>query len=216
MLLIQGSGAVRPGQWARALCINESLKTGSIIPYLTRAISDGYGVIVFNPNQNYVIKETKKNKLDFLSTAKPIPMAGLTISKQPIPGNDSPVNHTLYVWDNFCEKTVASQLVIVAHSAGGYCTTNLLRERENRILPRLKAIAFTDSGVSVYKDESAAIVKFLKKFAINFVASSTPLDTKVPERGEACPSISSGHEKHENTSQSAIVSVFKLLNSHCK
>lgn len=31
MLLIQGSGAVRAGQWARALCINESLKVGSIL-----------------------------------------------------------------------------------------------------------------------------------------------------------------------------------------
>jgi hypothetical protein len=33
-LVIQGSGAVRPGQWARALCLNEGLKTGSILEYL--------------------------------------------------------------------------------------------------------------------------------------------------------------------------------------
>lgn len=67
MLLIQGSGAVRlkhkltvcllkkknsrffcrAGQWARALCINESLKTGAILEYLTEATKSGFGVIVF-------------------------------------------------------------------------------------------------------------------------------------------------------------------------
>lgn len=54
LLLIQGSGAVRymsvlvflphfsAGQWARALCINDSLDIGTIFPYLTRAkVCDG-------------------------------------------------------------------------------------------------------------------------------------------------------------------------------
>ena len=36
MLLIQGSGAVRAGMWARALCINDTLETGSVIPYIVR------------------------------------------------------------------------------------------------------------------------------------------------------------------------------------
>ncbi len=34
-VLIQGVGAVRPGQWARALCINDSLDTGSMLPAIT-------------------------------------------------------------------------------------------------------------------------------------------------------------------------------------
>jgi hypothetical protein len=29
-----GSGAVRAGMWARALCINESLELGSVLPYI--------------------------------------------------------------------------------------------------------------------------------------------------------------------------------------
>jgi len=63
MLLVQGSGAVRcvvaffllisvfspyvfflrAGQWARALCINENLSLGTILPYLTRCKELGYG-----------------------------------------------------------------------------------------------------------------------------------------------------------------------------
>ncbi|KAA6376460.1 MAG: hypothetical protein EZS28_028012, partial [Streblomastix strix] len=34
MLLIQGSGGVRPGQWTRKLCTDDSLETGSILPQL--------------------------------------------------------------------------------------------------------------------------------------------------------------------------------------
>lgn len=53
-LIIQGSGAVRAGMWARAVCINDSLEMGSILPYLVRAKKNGLGVIVFNPNLNHV------------------------------------------------------------------------------------------------------------------------------------------------------------------
>jgi len=54
LILIHGSGAVRAGQWARALCINESLEIGSVLPYIREAKKAGYGVIVCNPNDNIV------------------------------------------------------------------------------------------------------------------------------------------------------------------
>ena len=34
LVLIQGTGAVRAGIWARSVCINESLETGSMLPFL--------------------------------------------------------------------------------------------------------------------------------------------------------------------------------------
>lgn len=52
MVLIHGSGAVRAGQWSRKLIINEDIDTGSQLPYIRRALADGYGVIVMNPNLN--------------------------------------------------------------------------------------------------------------------------------------------------------------------
>nr|XP_028604182.1 cotranscriptional regulator FAM172A isoform X6 [Podarcis muralis] len=60
MVLIHGSGVVRAGQWARRLIINEDLDSGTQIPYIKRAIEEGYGVIVLNPNENYIeIEKTK-------------------------------------------------------------------------------------------------------------------------------------------------------------
>jgi len=37
LILIQGSGAVRPGYWARSVCINENLDKGSMLPLIQAA-----------------------------------------------------------------------------------------------------------------------------------------------------------------------------------
>lgn len=41
LVLIQGSGVVRAGQWARRLIINQDLDSGTQIPFITRAIEVG-------------------------------------------------------------------------------------------------------------------------------------------------------------------------------
>jgi len=52
--LIQGSGPIRPGQWARALCINESLDIGAMFKYVEAAQARGYAVVILNPNGGLV------------------------------------------------------------------------------------------------------------------------------------------------------------------
>jgi len=162
MLLIQGSGAVRAGQWARALCINDTLKSGSILPYLQKAIAKGFAVIVFNPNLNHAPKDplSRPKRESFFIPGKPRLPEVETVK---IPLNESPPEHTIYVWDMFGKNSPAKEIVIVAHSAGGTCTLSLLREREKEILHKLKAIAFTDSVHWVSSKDSKNVVKFLKK-----------------------------------------------------
>lgn len=46
MLIVQGSGGVRAGQWARSLCINQTLHHGTILPYMHRAKERGYAMLV--------------------------------------------------------------------------------------------------------------------------------------------------------------------------
>lgn len=41
LVLIQGSGVVRAGQWARRLIINQDLDSGTQIPFITRAMAVG-------------------------------------------------------------------------------------------------------------------------------------------------------------------------------
>merc|ERR1712087_112443 len=50
LLLIPGSGAVRAGQWARSICINDNLAAGCMYPYIADAYSKNWGVVLFDPN----------------------------------------------------------------------------------------------------------------------------------------------------------------------
>lgn len=214
MLLIQGSGAVRAGQWARAVCLNDSLEMGSILPYLARAKKNGMGVVVFNPNLNHVEQPARVfTPADFLNPS-PAPRTG--VKRVPIAGSETPPVHCVTVWDTLVRAAAARDIVIVAHSAGGHCTMQLLREREDELMPRLRAIAFTDSVHSVSMRESKRVVDFFTKGdAQNWVQSDAKLDTPIQEQvftGSAgCPCVSAGDHRHEYTSPKAIESVFAFL-----
>lgn len=51
LVLLCGGGQVAAGQWARRLCINESLATGAVFNYIRDAQAAGLSVLVFNPNE---------------------------------------------------------------------------------------------------------------------------------------------------------------------
>lgn len=53
LVLIQGSGVVRAGQWARRLIINQDLNSGTQIPFITRAIE------VMNTTKEYTFLDIK-------------------------------------------------------------------------------------------------------------------------------------------------------------
>jgi len=111
LILIHGSGVVRAGQWARRLIINENLDTGTQLPFIERARKEGYAVVVTNTNDNYRIINNKKKFIQ---------------------GSENPVNHLLTVWDQIIEKSPAKHVAIVAHSYGGVCTLELVRNLTHR------------------------------------------------------------------------------------
>lgn len=55
IILINGSGVVKAGQWARSLIINDSLETGSQLPYIRRCLEMKWAVLIMNTNQNNFI-----------------------------------------------------------------------------------------------------------------------------------------------------------------
>jgi len=208
LLLNQGSGAVRAGMWARALCINNDLSLGSVIPYIKKGYENGFGVIVLNPNlnSNYVPPKEVKRQL-FL---------GLDVNiEEPdrvkIKGNGSPVEHVLYVWDRIVSKCVANRICIVAHSAGGHGAVQLLRNREEEVNKKVCGIAFTDSVHSIGSRDSKSVQKFIKDRCRNWVTSDEDIDTVVNKPFYDCICVSAGHTKHEFTSGCAIEAVFKFL-----
>ncbi|XP_033708910.1 cotranscriptional regulator ARB2A isoform X3 [Tursiops truncatus] len=186
MVLIHGSGVVRAGQWARRLIINEDLDSGTQIPFIKRAMDEGYGVIVLNPNENYievekpkihvqsssdssdepaekrerkdkVSKETKKRR-DFYEKYRN-PQREKEMMQLYIRENGSPEEHAVYVWDHFIAQSAAENVFFVAHSYGGLAFVELMIQREADVKSKVTAVALTDSVHNVWHQEAGKTIR---------------------------------------------------------
>ncbi|CAB4392404.1 unnamed protein product [Rhizophagus irregularis] len=195
LLLIQGSGVVRPGQWARQVIINDSLELGTMFPYIRKAQELKWGIVIFNPNENYgsIMKDGE-------------------VRDRRIFGSESPQNHCLYVWDKFVTNAKAKEILIVAHSYGGICTSYLLDQYAGDFYKRVKGIALTDSVHSSGMIPTHSKLWFSKK-AFNWIKSDLPMNDPIREANQfyGCKCFSAGHHKHEYTSGVAIEPVFEFL-----
>jgi len=195
LMLIQGTGAVRLGQWARSVCINENLRLGTMLPYLEKAIKNNFSVIIFNPNEKYDFKNDKKQIKEFNTMEK----------------------HSVYVYDNIVKKNKnIKEIYIVAHSRGGDCAVEiLLKNKEDLLGGKIKKIAFTDSvHGDEYLDLKKEGVKKFREISRNYITSDQPLGTFIKGYKNAYGGVdcySSGHEMHEYTSGTAIEEVFKFF-----
>lgn len=185
LLLIQGAGAVRPGIWARSVCINDTLKTGSMNSFLSFANKHQFEVIIFNPN-----KTRSKGK--------------------EIPKNNSLEQHGKYVWERFIRNSSPHDLYIVAHSCGGLSTMSLMELFWSEFKERVKGIAFTDA-VHGYHGMKKEKMEFCRRRAVDWVASHRPLDTVESKKRDEIVFLSSGHHKHEYTTGFARKSIKKFL-----
>ncbi|XP_031686287.1 cotranscriptional regulator FAM172A homolog isoform X1 [Oncorhynchus kisutch] len=238
LVLIQGCGVVRAGQWARRLIINQDLDSGTQIPFITRAQEEGYGVMVLNPNENHLEVERpakpaplpspeasdepaekrerkddreSKKKRDFYEKYRN-PQKESETEQIPIRENGSPEEHVLYVWDHFVSKAAARNVFVVAHSYGGLSLVELMIQREAQVKNRVCAVAMTDSIHNVWhQDANKSIQEWLQQHCRNWVSSPEPLDTPVEPMLSDCPRVSAGTERHELTSWRSFNSIFQFF-----
>ena len=193
LLLIHGSGVVRAGQWARRLIINDCLRTGTQLPFISRAVRNGYAVLVLNTNLNtYQSAE-----------------GGL---EEKIRENGSPEEHAIYVWKTLVTQSPAKQVDIIAHSYGGCVTVDLMRKCLDA-RRRVHHIAFTDSvhSLPARKGVDDDLVAWFEERAVNWVSSKKPVDTPLMKHNRDTERRSAGVDTHELTSWSAFQSIFKFL-----
>eukprot|EP00760_Papus_ankaliazontas_P001453 PhM_4_TR1047/c0_g1_i1/m.86884 len=223
-LVMQGSGAVRAGQWARALCINDTLKHGTIFDYLDdfkTQLGDDVGVIVFNPNLNSGVVQKEDAESDhehdvykfWLGTDDKtwkLSQRAIAQSEKPIPSHERPQIHTVTVWEEFVRPSIAKHVVIVAHSFAGVSVAHLVRTCFEEVSARVRAIAFTDACHDVRVDDRKEHVAFLRERSINWVGSKLPLDKPVRSR-DRFTWLSAGHDTHEYTSSYCRASAMKYL-----
>jgi len=208
MIIFCGTGPVRAGQWARSLCVNDGLSTGSMIPYFEKAVEEGYSILVLNPNKNSVVQ--------IENSTRQLRRKNKSSKSIPIKGSETPFGHVNYVWDNFIRKSPAKNIVIVAHSFGGVLASTLLHDKEqeifgpDKIAKKLRAIAFTDSVHSSNPRWSARIKAFMKTNCKNWAKSDKPLNKELKSVG-GCPVVSAGHTTHEYTSAFCMEPLFEFL-----
>ncbi|XP_030637741.1 cotranscriptional regulator ARB2A homolog isoform X2 [Chanos chanos] len=201
-------------------------------------LPEGYGVIVLNPNENYLEvekesdpdaqpspddmeepaekrerKEEKegKKKRDFYEKYRN-PQKEKETEQIFIRDNKSPEEHTRYVWDHFISKSLAKNVFFVAHSYGGLCFVDLMIHREEEVKKRVCAVAMTDSVHSLWHQEAErSILDWMQERCCNWVSSSDPLDTPLDNMLPDCPRVSAGTEKHELTSWRSFNSIFHFF-----
>ena len=194
LIIIQGTGAVRIGIWSRQICINDCIEFGSMISYIKTAKEKKYSLIILNPNER---NDDNKDKNKII---KEFP----TMEK-----------HCNYVYNNIIKNNdKIEEIYIVAHSMGGYCTVDILKQNKDDLLNgKIKKIAFTDSvhgGHYKILDEDS--IKIFKKISRNYVTSDEKVGKLISNRNKSYDGVdnySSGHIKHEYTSSFALLEIFE-------
>ena len=120
LVLIQGSGAVRAGIWARSVCVNQDLELGSMLPFVDKCHELEIPVLVMNPNFNRDEHGVK------------IPFSG---------------QHATYVWEKYIKDSGFTEVSVVAHSAGGGHLQQVQSTYADTFYDQVSSIAYTDSWV---------------------------------------------------------------------
>ena len=122
LVMIQGSGPVRPGIWARQCCINESLDIGAMIRFVEKAKELKMSSLILNPNE----------------TSKPASVWEKLFDCETIkmPGKDQSVPESSKIIDNKISiaKCPAKRIFIIAHSAGGWACTKICKKFCNSLI----------------------------------------------------------------------------------
>uniref|UniRef100_A0A673FQF6 Protein FAM172A n=1 Tax=Sinocyclocheilus rhinocerous TaxID=307959 RepID=A0A673FQF6_9TELE len=203
MVLIQGSGVVRAGQWARRLIINEDLNSGTQIPFINRAKEEGYGVIVLNPNENSLEVEKVPDPAN-----KPSPDA----SDEPAEKRERKEERENKKKKDFYEKYRNPQ----KEREMEHIPIRMI-QREAEVKNHVRAVAMTDSVHNVWHQEANKSIRdWLREHCCNWVSSPEPLDTLVDPMLNDCPRVSAGTEKHELTSWKSFHSIFKFFSDALK
>jgi len=195
LILIQGTGAVRAPQWSRKCCINESLSMGSMFPFVEFAQQHNFSLLIMNPNY----KVDPKTRLK-------------------IPESATMEKHCKYVYSKYVTNgaqmaTPAQDIYIVAHSAGGRCTSQLLKAHFLEFKDKVNRIAFTDACQATIP-LALKHRNFYSRRARHWVASSEPLGERLEEEDEfsaGCMTYSAGHIAHEYTTGCATQEVLEYL-----
>ena len=217
-VLIQGSGAVTPGMWARSLCINESLHEGTIFPYVKAAQERGWGVLVANPNTKASGNECAELHTRRLFDTFILPSKAKKVVV---------VAHSYGGWSMLyhlktCSQEAREKISCVAFTDSVHHLTMTVptdaaiakAEKPDKLKAKQKHREELKALIpEAFEAPSAEVLAYLKEKACNWVMSKEPLDTPIEDENEGVRTLSSGHHDHVWTSGTSFPAVFRFLDS---
>ncbi|XP_009991695.1 PREDICTED: putative protein FAM172B [Chaetura pelagica] len=218
IVLLQDCGVFRAGQWGRKTIVSDGLEHGTQIPFIKMALQSHRGVIVLNPNDNFVDLETENKRLSFTTREESLTsvQSNCWIPKW---GSSSPEEHTMYVWDHFISKSATRNVAFIAHGYGGLVFVDLLAQRKWEVMNKVYTVAFIDSMHNTQHQarNDPQIQEWIQKRCREWVSNSKPLDKAVVSPMKMnCPTVSAGTEKYGLAPSCCLHAVFKYLKSALK
>ncbi|XP_009959101.1 PREDICTED: putative protein FAM172B, partial [Leptosomus discolor] len=217
IVLLQDRGVFRAGQWGHRTIVSEGLGHGTQIPFIKMALQSHKGVIVLNPNDNFIDLKTEKERLSF-STREESPTSKQSIWWIPKRGSSSPEEHTMYVWDHFISKSAAKNVAFVAHGYGGLVFVDLLVQRKQEVMNKVYAVAFIDSTHNTRHQARSdpQAQEWIQKNCREWVSNSKPLDKAVGSLVKVNCTVSAGTEKYSLAPSCCLHAIFKYLKNVLK
>uniref|UniRef100_H2ZWE0 Si:ch73-41e3.7 n=2 Tax=Latimeria chalumnae TaxID=7897 RepID=H2ZWE0_LATCH len=221
IVLLQDRGVIRAGQWSQQAIIHDCLNSGTQIPFIKYALKEHCGVIVLNPNDNFLeIKAEDSDAVNVLvkveDNAFPESKAEARVKKEAPQvlkkHSSSPEEHTMYIWDYFIANCAAKNVAFVTHGYGGLAFVDLLIQRTQEVELKVFAVAFIASVHNVqHQGADHEVQSWIHKHCRSWVLSSVPINRPVPFLNTDCPRVSAGTERPELAPWLCLNYIFKFL-----
>lgn len=171
LIIVQNAYGSQLGIFSRSICFDKGISKGTWLPYIERALSVGYDVLILRPNTNSVVVETP----------------GESPRKVPIKGSESPEIHVLNVWENVVSRAEAlTHIALLSYGNGAsLCKDLFLREMVSCGGPennRIKAFVTIEASHIVEKDDASDIRDALGRLAINMESAKPSIGHRLAYR----------------------------------
>jgi hypothetical protein len=207
LVIMQNSSGSILGVFSRTLCKKEGLSKGSILPYVARAVSEGYDILILRPNTNSVVE------LD--------PETRRVISKTPIRGSESPEIHALYVLENIIPQAEnVRHIALLGYGNGAslckyILSRQLVRSKEDgqSEINRIKAMVTIEASHIIEVDDTVEEKQLVDKIAINLECDAVPRGYRlgISSRKLGCRCLSLGLPTGQTEIQNVASSIFLAI-----